>query len=193
MVLTWGLFYSLHTALASSKLKRILKAKWPGPYNWYRLFYSLLSTILFLGIVIQALFLPVRNLFLPSQFSQYAGYMIATAGVMIFLKSIKEISVSSFLGIKTNDQQVERPELVATGMYAQIRHPLYLGMLFIFLGYFLVSGTVGALIHLACLAAYLPVGIYFEEKNLIATFGDSYKSYQKEVPAFFPKIHKKRG
>lgn len=193
MVLSWGLFYFIHTALAASKLKRILKAKWPEAYKWYRLFYSVFSTLLFLGIVIQSLFLPLQRMFHSGQFSQYAGYMIATAGVMIFLKSIKEISVSSFLGLKTNDQQVDRPELVATGMYAQVRHPLYLGMLFIFLGYFLVSGTAGALIHLACLVAYLPVGIYFEEKNLVAIFGDNYKNYQKEVPVFFPKIHQKRG
>ena len=191
MVLSWGLFYFLHTALAASKLKRILKAKWPGLYNWYRLFYAILSTLLFLGIVFQALFLPVENLFSPDQFSQYAGYLIASAGVMIAIKSVKEISMRSFLGLRIAENQ--EVELNTSGMYSQVRHPLYLGLVFIFLGYFLVSGTVGSLIHLACLFGYLPIGIYFEEKNLISIFGDRYKSYQQEVPAFFPRFHKKRG
>lgn len=191
LVLSWGLFYFLHTALAASKLKRILEAKWPGLYNWYRLFYTVLSTLLFLGIVFQALFLPVENLFSPDQFSQYAGYLIASAGVMIAIKSVKEISMRSFLGLRIAENQ--EVELNTSGMYSQVRHPLYLGLVFIFLGYFLVSGTVGSLIHLACLIGYLPIGIYFEEKNLISIFGDRYKSYQQEVPAFFPKIHKKRG
>ncbi len=191
LVLSWGLFYFLHTALAASKLKRILEAKWPGLYNWYRLFYTVLSTLLFLGIVIQALFLPVENLFSPDQFSQYAGYLIASAGVMIAIKSVKEISMRSFLGLRIAENQ--EVELNTSGMYSQVRHPLYLGLVFIFLGYFLVSGTVGSLIHLACLIGYLPIGICFEEKNLISIFGDRYKSYQQEVPAFFPKIHKKRG
>jgi protein-S-isoprenylcysteine O-methyltransferase Ste14 len=119
--------------------------------------------------------------------------MITTAGVIVFLKSIKEISMPSFLGLTPEDQNSVGPELTASGIYAQVRHPLYFGLLLIFLGYFLVSGTVGSLIHLACLIGYLPIGIYFEEKNLIATFGDQYKNYQKEVPAFFPKIHKKRA
>ncbi|WP_233553638.1 methyltransferase family protein [Algoriphagus lacus] len=193
MVLSWGLFYSLHSALAASKLKRILKAKWPSAYKWYRLFYAVLSTLLFMGIIIQALVMPVKEVFFPSKFGQYAGYMIATGGVMIFLKSIKEISMKSFLGLRPNEQFEEEPKLVTTGMYTQVRHPLYLGMLFIFIGFFLVSGTVGALIHLICLLVYLPLGIYFEEKNLIAQFGESYLEYQKEVPAFFPKIHKKRA
>jgi len=193
MALSWALFYTLHTLLAASKLKRILEARWPHLYNWYRLFYTLLSTILFIGIVIQALFLPKTQIFLPSQFGEYAGYMIATAGVMIVLKSVKEIRLGSFLGVRKPEKEESDQSLVATGMYAQVRHPLYLGLLLIFTGYFLVSGTEGALIHLACLIMYLPIGIYFEEKNLIATYGEGYRIYRKEVPAFFPKLIKKRA
>jgi protein-S-isoprenylcysteine O-methyltransferase Ste14 len=193
MVLSWGLFYALHTLLAASKLKRILEARWPGVYNWYRLFYTLLATVLFLGLLIQALFLPKTLVFLPGQFGEYAGYMIATAGVMIVLKSVKEIRLGSFLGVKKPEKEESDQPLVATGWYAQVRHPLYLGLLLIFSGYFLVSGTQGALIHLACLIVYLPIGIYFEEKNLIATYGDEYRIYRREVPAFFPKLIKKRA
>jgi protein-S-isoprenylcysteine O-methyltransferase Ste14 len=193
MVLSWGLFYTLHTLLAASKLKRILEAKWPRLYNWYRLFYTLLSTVLFIGIVIQALFLPKTLVFSPSQFMEYAGYMVATAGVMILLKSIKEISLGSFLGLTRRTKSDSDLPLVATGLYAQVRHPLYLGLLLIFFGYFLVSGTLAGLIHLACLIVYLPIGIFFEEKNLIYQFGEGYQNYRREVPAFFPRLIKKRA
>lgn len=193
MVLSWGLFYFLHTALAASKLKRILESKWPSHYKWYRLFYSVLSGILFLGILIQAMLLPVDLIFSKGSFNQYAGYMVTTAGVIILMRSAKQISLGSFLGLRAKTEKNAEPELIISDIYSQIRHPLYFGLLAIFLGYFLVSGTVGALIHLGCLIVYLPVGIYFEEKNLIAEFGDQYRNYQKEVPAFFPKIHKKRG
>jgi protein-S-isoprenylcysteine O-methyltransferase Ste14 len=193
MVLSWGLFYFLHTALAASKLKRILESRWPNPYKWYRLFYSVLSSILFLGVLIQAMVLPVKSVFSPSSFNQYAGYMIATAGVIVLLRSLKEVSIKSFLGIKQDKSAGSVPELVISGIYSQIRHPLYLGLVAVFFGYFLVSGTVGALIHLGCLITYLPLGIYFEEKNLIAFFGENYREYRREVPAFLPRIHKKRG
>lgn len=193
LVLSWGLFYILHTALAASKLKRILEAKWPRRYKWYRLFYSILASVLFLGILIQSIFLPVESIFSPSSFGQYAGYLIATAGVIVLMRSIKQIPLASFLGIKPEQELKVNSELILTGIYSQIRHPLYFGLVLIFGGYFLVAGTVGAGIHLGCLIAYLPFGIYFEEKNLIAQFGDSYRRYQNEVPAFFPKIHKKRG
>ena len=159
LVLSWAIFYLLHSTLASSKIKRFLKAKPSYSYKWYSLFYSFLSAVLFLGIVVQALFLPVQVIFSPGQFSQYAGYMIATAGVIVFLKAFKEIPLMSFLGLKPKKEEESKPELVLSGLYSQVRHPLYLGLLAIFLGYFLVSGTVGALIHLTCLVLYLPVGI----------------------------------
>lgn len=193
MVLSWGLFYFLHTALAASKLKRILESKWPSRYKWYRLFYSVLSSILFVGILIQAMILPVDLLFNPSSFSQYAGYMVTTAGVIILMRSAKQISLGSYFLTNPEIKRTIEAKLVISDIYSQIRHPLYLGLLAIFLGYFLVSGTIGALIHLGCLIAYLPFGIYFEEKNLIAEFGDHYRNYRKEVPAFFPRINKKRG
>jgi protein-S-isoprenylcysteine O-methyltransferase Ste14 len=193
MALSWALFYILHTALAASKLKRILESKWPDHYKWYRLFYSILSTILFMGILIQAMFLPAVSIFSTNPYSQYAGYMVATAGVIVLLRSAKQISLSSFLGVRPISKSPEKTELIISGIYSKVRHPLYVGLLGIFLGYFLVSGTVGALIHLGCLMVYLPIGIYFEEKNLLAEFGDRYRDYQKEVPAFFPKLHKKRA
>ncbi|MFN3998797.1 methyltransferase family protein [Algoriphagus sp.] len=193
MVLSWGLFYFLHTALAASKLKIILESKWPNSYKWYRLFYSILASVLFVGILVQAIFLPVEVVFVPGKFSQYAGYMIATAGVIVLLRSLKQISLVSFLGWRPKRTEKEVPELIISGIYSQIRHPLYLGLLGIFLGYFVVSGTIGALIHLGCLIVYLPIGIYFEEKNLISFFGDSYRTYQQDVPAIFPRIHKKRA
>lgn len=193
LVFSWGLFYFLHSALAAYKLKRILESKWPNHYKWYRLGYSVLSGILFSGILIQAVVLQVQQVYVPGSFSQYAGYMVATAGVIVLLRSLKKIPIKSFLGLKPENLAVNNTELVNSGIYSQIRHPLYLGLLAIFLGYFLVSGTVGALIHLGCLIVYLPIGIHFEEKNLLAEFGDHYRNYQKEVPAFFPRIHKKRG
>jgi protein-S-isoprenylcysteine O-methyltransferase Ste14 len=177
MVLSWGLFYFLHTTLAASKLKRILKAKWLECYKWYRLIYSILSTLLFLAILVQAIFLPVELVFPTKQFGQYAGYMIATAGVIILMRTLKQVSLKSFPGLLPEEILESTPELVTTGMYSQVRHPLYFGLLVVFAGYFLVSGTMGALIHLGWLIVYLPIGIYFEEKNLISFFGVRYREF----------------
>ena len=191
MFLSWAFFYSLHTALASGKLKRFLEAKWPQEMKWYRLFYSIVSTLLFIGILVQALFLPFQSLLKNSPLLLYAGYMIATLGVLLMSRSLKEISFSSFLGFAGKKEE-PTDSLIIQGIYSRMRHPLYLGLILIFLGYFLVSGTVGAAIHLGCLLMYLPFGIYYEEKNLVKKFGRAYESYQKAVPAILP-IKLKKG
>lgn len=186
MALSWAVFYTIHSALAASKLKRILKAKWPNFYKNYRLVYSLLSLVLFFLLMIQASLLPPASLFYPIPIVVHLGYLVATLGVIVLLRSIREISIKKFL----IESETQANDLIIKGIYSRIRHPLYLGLVLIFGGYFMVSGTWGAGVHLACLILYLPFGIQFEEKNLLEFFGDAYREYQRKVPAFFPRLFK---
>jgi len=116
--------------------------------------------------------------------------MIAALGTIIAIKASKEISLSSFLGTNLDHLSKTDEKLIITGWYARMRHPLYSALILIFLGYFLVAGTMTSGIHLLCLLLYLPFGIYFEEQNLIALFGDDYREYQQKVPSVFPRIKK---
>ena len=190
LALSWAIFYSLHSILAASKLKRILEVKLGKAYKWYRLFYSFLSTVLFLGIVFQSLFIPNQILLTKSPFLTYVGYMMAALGTIIAIKASKEISLSSFLGTNLDHLSKTGEKLIITGWYARMRHPLYSGLILIFLGYFLVAGTLASGIHLLCLLLYLPFGIYNEEQKLIALFGDEYRDYQQKVPTVIPRFKK---
>lgn len=190
LILSWAIFYSLHTLLASTKLKRILEAKWPIQMKSYRLFYSVLFLLMFYGILVQALFLPFRPLVLPTPFFTYLGYMMSALGLIIISRSLREISFTSFLGFSTTSKE-NFDQLIEHGIYSRLRHPLYMGFLLIFIGYFMVSATIGSLIHLFCLVIYLPMGIYFEEKKLLEKFGVAYENYQKKVPAILPLKRRK--
>lgn len=190
LALSWAMFYSLHTILAASKLKRILEVKLGNAYKWYRLFYSFLSIILFLGIVIQSLFIPNQILLPKSPFLIYIGYMLAALGTIIALKASKQISLSSFLGTNPNHLSKTGEKLIISGWYSRMRHPLYLALILIFLGYFFVAGTITSGIHLFCLLIYLPFGIYYEEQNLIRLFGNEYRDYQQKVPSLIPRLKK---
>ena len=190
LIFSWSIFYSTHSLFASAKLKRILKAQWAGSQKWYRLFYTIFSTLLFMGILIQSLFIPVSKFLDQSDLMTYLGYMFATFGTILLVKSTKQIQLKQFLGISAQEKS---PHLITTGLYARVRHPLYLGLVLIFLGYVLVSATYTALIHFSCLILYLPFGMYFEEKNLVDQFCKAYEEYQKKVPMIIPKWNKKRG
>lgn len=185
LALSWAIFYSLHSFLAATKLKRILTRKLGKAFNWYRFFYSLFSTLFFIGILVQSLYIPYEVLMNQAAFTTYLGYLIASLGTIVVVKASKQISLSSFLGLKPSSE-FSTEKLVVQGWYARVRHPLYAGLILIFGGYFLIAGSYSAAVHFGCLLIYLPFGIYFEEQNLISLYGDQYRDYRKKVPAIIP-------
>jgi len=187
LILLWAVFYASHSFLASGKLKRKLESKLGKAYKWYRLFYSLFSLLFFVILALFSMQIPARRLTPAGDLLIYFGYMAATFGTIIIVQSSKMWSIGKFIGTRPEEPQTEK-KLIRAGWYSRMRHPLYAGLLLIFLGYFLVAGTYSAMVHLACLIAYLPIGIYFEEKNLIADFGEAYESYRQEVQAIFPHL-----
>jgi protein-S-isoprenylcysteine O-methyltransferase Ste14 len=184
LVVSWVLLYTLHSNLASSKLKKKNRGKIGMTINWYELIYSLSSSLLLLGILFQSALIPTYLILTKGIVTEYLAYVFAGFGTIIMVKSTKQISLSRLLGIYSGSDQVD--ELVVSGLYSKIRHPFYSGFVLIFIGYFLFTGTAAAVVHLICLVFYIRIGSYFEEKNLVDLYGQSYIEYQEKVPAFFP-------
>jgi len=78
--------------------------------------------------------------------------------------------------------------LVRTGPYRVLRHPLYTGMIGMFLGTAIVWGEWHALVGLAlCCIAYARK-IVLEERQLREEFGDAYKQYRRSTWAVIPGV-----
>ena len=159
--------------------------KW---YIWYRLLYSVFSTFIFLAIFTFSGTIEHIWIFPQTDGTTYMGFMLATFGTIISIKSMKNLKLTVFLGLKPHNDLENHDQLTTSGIYQYLRHPLYSGLILIFIGYFLYVPALTALIHLMALFVYLPIGIYFEENKLIALFGDDYRSYRSKVPALMPKI-----
>lgn len=69
-------------------------------------------------------------------------------------------------------------------LYDHVRHPIQLALIVAF--WATPHMTVGHLVFSAGLTLYILVGTHFEEKDLVATFGEAYAGYRKRVPALFP-------
>ena len=79
----------------------------------------------------------------------------------------------------------ENPELITTGPYALVRHPLYSGMLLAMLG----SAIGQSVLWLLPLIAYGPAFIQSarrEEKLLLERFPDRYRAYKKRTKMLLP-------
>ena len=80
----------------------------------------------------------------------------------------------------------EESELQDNKIYSALRHPAYAGALVICLGGAILQLTVYSILFFFILYFGMLIHIHFvEEKELINRFGDSYKEYRKNVPAFF--------
>ena len=77
-------------------------------------------------------------------------------------------------------------ELIDTGIYSYIRHPLYASLLCLTWGIFLKQ-TTAPLLFVALLSTFfLLLTALFDEKECLIFFGDKYKVYMSHTKRFIP-------
>ena len=81
--------------------------------------------------------------------------------------------------------------LATTGPYTRIRHPQYAGFVLIMLGFFLQWPTILTVIMFPILLWVYTRLAYREETEMQKEFGDVYREYYKQVPAFIPRLKRK--
>jgi len=79
------------------------------------------------------------------------------------------------------------PGLVTTGVFAHVRHPMYLGIVLTYLGYVVGTSSLLTLIPwLLVVHLYVKMASY-EERELEKRFGEKYVEYKKRVPKWIPR------
>lgn len=83
----------------------------------------------------------------------------------------------------------EPNQLVTSGPYRFVRHPIVSAIILVLIGETLLSQSIMPFLWLMFLAITgIPFTIYFEEPRLEKKFGEAYRQYKKETPQFIPKL-----
>lgn len=78
--------------------------------------------------------------------------------------------------------------LAKPGAYARIRHPQYVGFVLIMTGFLLQWPTLVTLSMFPILVFMYARLAKREQVEMLAQFGEEYRSYMAQVPAFIPKV-----
>ncbi|MFX1380232.1 MAG: methyltransferase family protein [Promethearchaeota archaeon] len=79
-------------------------------------------------------------------------------------------------------------KLIKTGLYAHIRHPLYLGVLLIYLGFVIFSVSLISIFGFIIVFILYNWIATFEERDLEKLFQQEYLEYKKKVNKWIPFI-----
>jgi protein-S-isoprenylcysteine O-methyltransferase Ste14 len=79
-------------------------------------------------------------------------------------------------------------ELIQTGPYAIVRHPIYAGMVLAAAGTALTIGTLASYAGLAALLVALMIRVSIEEKLMGQQFGETHQLYQRQTRKLVPFV-----
>jgi protein-S-isoprenylcysteine O-methyltransferase Ste14 len=116
--------------------------------------------------------------------------VLGVVGVVVFAAGIAlavwaRIYLGRNWGMPTT--QKDDPELVTTGPYRFVRHPIYTGILLGGLGTALATNLLGVII-VGLLGAYFYYSASVEEKNLTAAFPTTYPAYRASTKMLIPFV-----
>ncbi len=127
-----------------------------------------------------------RFVFRESLLTQLLGVILYGSGIGLRYWGIQELG--QFF---SRNVVVERKvDLVSSGPYRLLRHPLYTGLLLTLVGLPIYLGTWGGmLLSILLLVPALLYRIYIEERMLYASVGETYLEWGKERYRLVPFIY----
>jgi methanethiol S-methyltransferase len=109
--------------------------------------------------------------------------------IFAILLALRNLNHNSMFGLTQGyllmkEREMPSEDLKETGLYKYVRHPLTSLLIVVLWSH--ESMTAGRLQWNLLFTAYALIGTFFEERDLIRKYGESYLEYRNRVPAYIP-------
>ena len=115
---------------------------------------------------------------------QWTGVAITAIGIAVAIAARVRLggNWSGSVAVKQDH------ELIQTGMYAWVRHPIYSGLVLAAFGSAIYVGRVGCLLGMAVVVIAFRAKSLLEESFMEREFGERYSEYKQRVKALIPFV-----
>ncbi|MBN2798679.1 MAG: hypothetical protein JXX28_05970 [Deltaproteobacteria bacterium] len=189
--LAWTLWGTSHSLLASTRIKRAVRARAPSLCPLYRVGFNAVAGLGFAvsaGLSWYLLSDPGLSLF-PGPYA--VPQLVALgAALWLFAAGARGYDLMDFVGLRQLSGRTSATlgSLAREGVHRLVRHPWYLGTLLLI--WARADGAAVAYVNL-WLTAYLLVGTVLEERKLAEELGGEWDAYRREVPMLIPRLTKR--
>ena len=180
-VLLFSAFALHHSAFARTGIKAAIGRRWSPAVE--RSLYTWVASLLFL--VVCWAWRPVAGVLYEMRAPwHWIGYAAQLAGVVITIAASRRLDMLDLAGVRAtllarSGELARHVPLQTAGLFALVRHPIYLGWLLFVFG--APRMTITRFVFACVSTAYLAAAIPLEERGLIGVFGDEYAQYQRRV------------
>ena len=149
------------------------------------------SSLFFFGIAYLAWIpLPLRVSDCLQVLMLAGGSLLYFPGMALLLWGRLALGKNYFVSTGFGAQLFSDQQLVTTGPYRIVRHPMYAGLILSAIGSLLIY-TTWTTVFFTCFAPLMLRRARYEEIALSAEFGEQWQEYCKRVPAFIPRLRKR--
>lgn len=127
----------------------------------------------------------------PLSARQIASWMVLCASLLVLWQGVVRLRAARHTDARADRElyAFERTsELVTSGIYRYIRHPLYASLLYLAWGAFLKDVSPVAIILVVVASVSLFSTAIADEKECVAYFGEPYVHYMERTKRFIPYV-----
>jgi protein-S-isoprenylcysteine O-methyltransferase Ste14 len=179
-VLLFTAFALHHSLLVQPRVREALRRVIPAHLE--RALYTATASVLFLAVCWLWRPVPGEVYRLQAPWT-WLGAAIQVSAIWLTLVGSRAVDPLDLAGVRqvlrAPHGSVAHTPLQTSGVYGIVRHPIYLGWVLLVFAAPEMTGT--RLVFAIVSTLYLVVAVPFEERSLVAQFGDEYRRYERRV------------